>query len=126
VGRRRRDVLLVHYADLKTDLPAEMRRIASFLGISVSPGMWPGLIEAAGFDRMRRDGAQLMGSVANLFAGGSTRFFHQGTNGRWRGVLRDEDLATYDAKLRTHLSAACITWLEHGSGAGSPPADRAG
>jgi aryl sulfotransferase len=112
--RHRPNVLLVHYNDLKADLPGEMRRIAAFLGTPVPPAIWPGLIEAAGFEVMRRNGDTLMGSVAACFRGGGHRFFHKGTNGRWRGVFRDADLALYGAKLRAELSPACARWLAYG------------
>ena len=41
--RHRPNVLLVHYNDLKADLPGEMRRIADFLGTPVPLAIWPGL-----------------------------------------------------------------------------------
>src|SRR3954469_24784152 len=109
--RHRSNVLLVHYNDLKADLSGEMRRVADFLGISVSPDVWPELVEAAGFEAMRRDGEVLMGSVAARFQGGGGRFFHQGTNGRWRDVFHEEDLALYDAKVKAELSPACARWV---------------
>jgi aryl sulfotransferase len=112
--RHRPNVLLVHYNDLKADLPREMRRIADFLGIAVPPELWPGLVEAAGFEAMRRNGDALMGSVAGYFRGGGHRFFHKGTNGRWRGVFRGADLALYDAKLRAELPPTCARWLACG------------
>ena len=96
--RQRANVLLVHYDDLKADLAGEMRRVADFLDIRVAATTWPVLVEAAGFEAMRRDGEALMGSVAASFQGGGGRFFHKGTNERWRGVFREEDLALYEAK----------------------------
>jgi aryl sulfotransferase len=119
--RHRPNVLLVHHDDLKADLAGEMRRVADFLGVSVPPDVWPSLVEAAGFAAMRRDGEVLMGSVAAMFRGGAGRFFHRGTNGRWRGVFRDEDLALYDAKLRAELPPACARWLAHGGSGARPP-----
>jgi aryl sulfotransferase len=114
--RHRPNVLLVHYDDLKADLAGEMRRLADFLGIAVPPGLWPALVEAAGFGAMRRDGEALMGSVAGIFRGGAGRFFHAGTNGRWRGVLREEELALYEAKIEAALPPACARWVAHGHG----------
>lgn len=32
------------------------------------------------------------------------RFFNKGTNGQWRGILTDDDLALYEAKVREKLS----------------------
>jgi aryl sulfotransferase len=111
--QHRANVLLVHYHDLKADLAGEMRRVADFLEITVPPDLWPGLIDAAGFDAMRRDGTVLMGSLAATFQGGSSRFFHKGTTDRWRGVFREEDLALYEAKVAA-LSPACADWVADG------------
>ena len=112
--RERANVLLVHYNDLKADLSDEMRRVADFLGISVPPAIWPELVEAAGFEAMRRDGAVLMGKVAALFQEGSNRFFHEGTNQRWRGIFLEEDLDLYDAKVKAAFSPACTRWVANG------------
>ena len=108
------NVLLVHYNDLKSDLPAEMQRISDFLGIPVTPDLWPQLIQAAGFEAMRRDGDVLLGDMAKIFKGGSRGFFFRGSNERWRGKASDEDLALYDAKLDTMLSPDCARWITQG------------
>jgi aryl sulfotransferase len=113
-ARHRPNVLLVHYNDLKADLPGEMRRVADFLDIAMPADVWPDLVEAAGFDAMRRNGEALIGDLATVFRGGSSRFFHQGTNRRWLGVFREEDLATYDAKVAAKLSAECASWVANG------------
>jgi aryl sulfotransferase len=49
-----------------------------------------------------------------LFKKGSRGFFFKGTNGRWQGVVSEEDLALYDAKLRAILSPACVQWVSRG------------
>jgi aryl sulfotransferase len=102
-ARHRSNVLLVHYNDLKADLPGEMRRVAQFLDILVSQSLWPSVIEAAGFDAMRRTGDTLMANVASIFKEGSKGFFFKGSNERWRGVFAIEDLALYDTKAETIL-----------------------
>jgi len=43
------------------------RGSALFLGISVAPNMWPALVEAAGFEVIRRDGEALIPNLAPLF-----------------------------------------------------------
>lgn len=108
------NVLLVHYNDLKADLSTEMDRVASFLKIRVEPSLWPQLVEAAGFEAMRRDGEKLMAKAATTFREGSKTFFYKGSNERWRGVVSDEDLAVYDAKVRSTLTPLCVRWLEEG------------
>ena len=42
--RGRRNLLLVHYADMKADLAGEMRRVSGFLGIAVDERRWPALV----------------------------------------------------------------------------------
>jgi aryl sulfotransferase len=113
-ARRCANVLLVHYSDLQADLAGEMRRVADFLDISVASDRWPELVAAAEFAAMRRDGDARMGSVALSLEGGGRRFFNRGTNGRWRGMCREEDLALYDAKLEAMLAPACARWLAAG------------
>lgn len=113
-ARDRPNVLLVHYNDLKADLAGEMRRIADFLGISVAPDVWPMLVEAAGFEAMRRDGDTLMAHVASIFKDGSKSFFFKGSNERWRGIVAEKDLALYEAKAMAMLSPACRRWVAQG------------
>jgi aryl sulfotransferase len=112
--RHRPNVLLVHFNDLKADLSGEMRRVTDFLDINVEQDLLPVLVEAAKFEAMRRDGATLMGSRAGQFRDGVDRFFHKGTNERWRGVFHNEDLSLYEAKAAAILSPACAQWLSAG------------
>jgi aryl sulfotransferase len=112
--RKRENVLLVHYNDLKADLPGEMGRIASFLGIDLSAQKLAELAEAASFSFMRENGARLMPRAANAWDKGSDRFFNKGTNARWRGVLTADDLARYACRVRRETSPALAAWLEYG------------
>lgn len=119
--RRRPNFLLVHYSDLKANLDEEMRRISAFLDIAVDETIWPSLVAAASFESMQAAGDDLMPQVKALFAEGSKRFFNKGTNGRWRDVLTDEDLALYQAKAREKFSPSLAAWLEGGRrNAGDP------
>ena len=118
--RRRRNMLLVHYADLKADLDGEMRRIAAFLEIGVDEEVWPSLVAAAGFDAMRAAGSQLMPQVDAMFAPGR-RFFDQGVNGRWRDALTADDLALYAAKAREKFPPGLAAWLAGGRGVAGDP-----
>ncbi len=112
--RRRPNLLLVHYNDLKADLAGEMCRIADFLGIAVEPKAWPALVAAATFEAMRRDGDALMAETKRMFEGGASRFFHKGSNERWRGVLSAEDLALYEDKVTAKFPPACAAWVAQG------------
>jgi aryl sulfotransferase len=111
--RRRENLLLVHYNDLKADLDGEMRRIAAFLGVETPAALWPRLVEAASFAAMKRDGPILLGPAGALFEGGSDRFLFKGSNGRWQEELSADDLALAD-KLAARFSPGLRRWLEGG------------
>ncbi len=115
-GGRRGDVpnvLFVHYGDLLVDTRGEMQRIADFLEIVVEEDSWPALLADVGIDAMREEARGEDDLSAMVFDGGATRFFYKGTNGRWRDVLTDDDLALYDAAA-TKLDPSLRIWLEGG------------
>jgi len=106
-------VLFVHYNDLSADLEGEMRRIADFLDLDIADEYWTGVVERCRIDSMRSEAANA--GLHDLgFEGGATSFFHQGTNGRWRGVLTEAQLGRY-ADMVAALPADAAEWLEKGS-----------
>ena len=121
--RRRANVMLVHYNDLKADRDGEMRRIASFLDIEIPDAIWPRLVEAASFESMKRDGDALMPLATLMWEGGSGRFLNKGTNGRWHDVVAKEDLALYDARVRSAFSPSLAQWIEQGRIVAGDPRD---
>ena len=108
------NMLLTHYADMKADLAAEVRRIAEFLEIGLAAETMAEIVAAARFETMREQGAQLMPGAENAWNGGSQRFLYKGVNGRWKDVLTAEDLAAYEAKVKFEFSPSQAAWLEHG------------
>ena len=108
------NVLLVHYADLLADLEGQMRRVAAFAELQVPEDAWPDLVASARFDAMKQEAIRNEERPSLFFEGGAERFFHKGTNGRWRGVLTDRDLALYEAAA-ARLAPDLRTWLETGS-----------
>jgi aryl sulfotransferase len=108
------NVLMVHYADLLADLEGQMRRVAAFTGIEVTEDAWPDLVAAARFDTMKQDAIRNDEFMALIFEGGANRFFHKGTNGRWRNVLTETDLALYETAADAELEPALRSWLEAG------------
>ena len=119
--RGRPNLLLSHYNDLSVDLDGEMRRISGFLGIPVNEPLWPSLVSAARFEAMQAAGEALMPQLQTAITGGTQRFFNKGTNGRWRGVLSDDDLKLYEAKARQKFTPGLAAWLEGGRGTTCDP-----
>jgi aryl sulfotransferase len=111
--RHTENLLLVHYNDLKADLPGEMRRVAEFLSIETPRDVWPSLVKAATFKVMKQDGKTLLGPANKFFEGGSDRFLFKGSNGRWRDVMSADDLALYE-KAANRLEPGLARWLECG------------
>ncbi len=107
------NVLFVHYAGLKADLAAEMRRIAEFLDIRIDEVEWPTVVARCTFEAMRNRGAEI-GSFENRFEGGAKGFIFKGTNGRWRDVLTAEELAQYQRRVTEFLAPEAQHWLESG------------
>src|SRR3546814_1948914 len=47
------NVLLLHFADLKKDMPGEIRRVAAFLDIAIDESRWEAIVEHCSFDYMK-------------------------------------------------------------------------
>jgi len=104
------NVLLVHYADLSADLDSEMRRIASRLHIDVPEDVWPALVDAARFSRMRDRAAELAPDPAGILK--DTRaFFRRGSSGSGRELLTDEDFAHYLDRASELAPSDLLAWL---------------
>src|SRR5262249_44180153 len=110
--RRRHEpsIVLLHYADLMTDLDGEMRRLARRLGISVPEQRWPALIEAAGFDHMRARADQLAPDPVGILKDRHA-FFRQGRSGAGRELLTDRELARYEQRATALAPADLLAWL---------------
>jgi aryl sulfotransferase len=104
---------LLHFADLKTDLPGQMRNLATWLGIEVAEQRWPAILDYCSIEHMRIL-ARRNEILLHIFKQGGDTFIHKGTNGRWRDVLTLEDDAFCDATLARNLSADCGRWLATG------------
>lgn len=113
------NVLMVHFADLKADMPGEIARIAAFLGIEADPASWPTILQHCSFDYMKAHAAQSAPLGGAFWDGGAETFIHRGTNGRWHDELTAEDVAAYEAKVAAELPADCAAWLAEGRLAGN-------
>lgn len=108
------NVRLVHFADLKRDMPAEIRRIAGFLVIPIDESRWEAILEYCSFDWMKANAAKIMPRAEQTWEGGGQTFIHRGANGRWRDTLTPEEVAEYEARAIQELGPECAQWLAHG------------
>ena len=105
------NILLVHFDDLLENLPGEIDRVASFLGIDVARHEISEIAEAAPFGKMKANAGRLLPG-----ANRAEFFLNKGTNGRWREILSADDLVLYEeAKKRavgSGVEVGCLDWLE--------------
>ncbi len=108
------NVMMLHFNDLLADLDGEMRAIADYLGIEVPAECWPQVVERCRFASVKKDPTRVVGPNIDFgFIGGADTFIFRGTNGRWEGVLDDEDLALY-REVMARLPSDYAAWLENG------------
>jgi hypothetical protein len=108
--RHEPNVLLVHYDDLRSDLGAEMRRIAAWLDIEVPAGLWPELVQAATFDRMRQRAGDLAPDSGGVLKD-RRAFFRTGRSGAGRDVLSAEELGGYHERAVQLAPPDLLAWL---------------
>lgn len=108
------NVRLVHFADLKRDLPGQIRRIAAFLDISVDESNWGAIVEHCSFDWMKQNAPKSAPLGGVFWDGGARVFINKGTNGRWTDTLTADDVNEYESRAVAELGADCARWLASG------------
>lgn len=111
------NVLFLHFANMKADMPGHMRQIADFIGVEIDEEKWPKIVEHCTFDYMKKNAAPTVPLNGALWDGGAETFIHKGTNGRWKDLLTPQDNAAYEAKALQELGHECAHWLATGAGA---------
>lgn len=105
------NVLLVHFSDLKRDMPAEIRSIAEFLNIPINESRWPDILEYCSFDWMKKNATKSVPLGGAFWDAGAEVFIHKGVNGRWADTLTAEESRAYEELATAKLGAECADWL---------------
>ena len=108
------NLTLLHFEELRRDLPGQMRRIAGFLDIEIDERRFPGMVEHCSFAWMKANATKSTPLGGIIWDGGAETFINKGTNGRWREVLTPEDVSRYEATARERLGEECAAWLATG------------
>ncbi len=114
MARDQPNVVLLHYGDLKGDLPGEMRRLTKRLGIAVEDDAIPGLAAAATFDSMRERATRVAPNATEPVWKDTQNFFHKGTSGQWRDLLDADDLQRYAKRVTELISSDLSDWVHQG------------
>jgi aryl sulfotransferase len=109
------NMLMVHFADLKRDLPGEIQRIAHFLNIAVAPELWPSILNHCSFAWMKQNATKSVPLGGAFWDAGAEVFIHKGINGRWKEVLTAEEIAEYEARAVKELGPEGAHWFASGS-----------
>jgi aryl sulfotransferase len=104
------NVHLVHFNNLKEDMPGNIRRIAEFLEIDIDEERWPDIVEHCTFDYMKKNADDISPQFKTMFTDGMTNFVFKGTNQRWRDVLSPEEIEKYESIAASRQTADCAHW----------------
>ena len=108
------NLMFVHFADLKRDLPGQMRSMTKFLEIPVKEESWPRILEYCSFEWMKANATKSVPLGGAFWDAGAQVFINKGVNGRWRDTLTPSDNAAYELRAKQELGEDCAHWLMTG------------
>lgn len=108
-------VALFHYADLKADLPGQLARLATTLGVETSQERLEQLAANATFDRMRHRADELAPGIDAKLWRDNRDFFHSGTSGKWHDLLDSAAVDRYHERVAELAPPDLATWLHKGA-----------
>lgn len=110
------NIHMFHYADMTRDLRGAVARVAAILGVE-DAGLIEAVTEAARFSSMKRKADTYAPSADRGIWKDNANFFESGSSNKWIGILGDESLARYEARMKDLLPPEDVAWLEHGRAA---------
>jgi aryl sulfotransferase len=111
-----------HYAALKQDIHAEIRRYAAAIGLSPSEALVSEIAASTSFASMRNVAGNTLAPRQKNGAGigfvDPAKFFDSATSNKWEGRLSDSQFRAYRDRFADCASPEEIAWLETGSSVG--------
>lgn len=117
------NVVLCHYADYLSDLPAELVRLATALDMPVSHDAAVRWCASASIEAMRARAVDVMPNADSIFVD-AEQFFRRGGGGEWRAYVSDELLARYERRVAELVDPDVAAWAHGGRRAGIDPTPR--
>lgn len=108
------NVKMLHFSDLRKDMPGEIRGIAEFLEIPIKEESWQDILLHCSFDYMKKNATQSTPLGGAVWDKGAEVFINKGTNGRWKDLLTDEDNSRYEERAEKELGTECARWIASG------------
>lgn len=112
--RHRRNVHLLHYADLRRDTAGELRRLAGLLGVSMDRQRASVLAAEASMDRMRERADDVVPGASQGLWRDPHRFIRTGGAGEWRELTTPADDDLYHRRVRSLVGPDLARWAHHG------------
>jgi len=104
------NVHLFHYAEMKADLPVQLRRLAGILAIDIDDDELARLVDAASFESMKSRADMLAPDTTHKIWQDNARFFDRARSGGWHDIP-DADGPRYHDRISALASADVIAWL---------------
>ncbi|MFO1004115.1 MAG: sulfotransferase domain-containing protein [Planctomycetaceae bacterium] len=108
------NVRLVHFSELKQDLPGTIRQIAKFLQLPINESRWSAILEHCSFEWMKKNATKSVPLGGLFWDAGAGVFINKGINGRWADVLTSEECIEYEQISINQLGSTCAHWLATG------------
>ena len=115
--REEKNVLFLHFSDMKRNQEAAVAKIANFLGVEPTPEQWPAILEYTSFPWMKRHEdkfeARTAGKVPILKAGAMIRRGEAG-NAKQDGMTPDISRHLRQVGAEICSDAAAVDWYYEG------------
>jgi len=112
--RKLPNILLVHFEDLLNDTEGEIKRIASFLDITIDEKQLPGIKQRTRFEEISKNMDKILPEMNMVLRDGPSDYMYKYGSGLWHDFLDDGDLELYQTAVKKALSPDCARWLEQG------------
>lgn len=112
--RQQANVHLIHYADLRRDLPGELLRLSCALGFSLTAARAEELAAEATIDRMRDRADEIAPGASRGFWHDTRRFIRTGGTGEWRAWTTPADEDGYRSRVGSLVEPALARWVHEG------------
>jgi len=108
------NVMLLHFSELKQDLPSQIRKIAKFLEIPINENKWDSILEHCSFTWMKENATKSVPLGGAFWDAGAQVFINKGVNRRWADSLSPDQVAAYVSRAERELGSECANWLASG------------
>ncbi|CAM3181253.1 sulfotransferase [Mycobacterium intermedium] len=114
------NVALFHYADYQADLPGELVRLASVLGIRLTRERAAELAQHASLGAMRSRAAQYAPNTTDGIWHSDEQFFRHGRSGEWQEYFTVDEYRRYNHRINQLARPDLLAWVHEGRAGCSP------